>query len=159
MRRTARVFVVISVLLMGAAAAFAGEATHRKNSIKLLELLNIDKGLDQAVESMVAAQVRQSPQMGLYEEELRTFYMKYLSWSSLKEDMAKLYMAEFSEKELKELIAFYETPTGRKAVKSQTNLTKMTMLMQQRRVKENSDELKAMLEAKTEKLKKLQESR
>ena len=156
MRKVMVLFAATMILLLGVGDAMAGQVTHRKNTLKLLGIINIDKSLDSMVENMMAMQMKQSPQMSLYEEQLRTFYFKYIGWKALREDLAKMYMEEFNEKEIKELLAFYDSPLGRKAISSMGKLTQKTQVLQQRRVKDNTAELKASIDARTEELKKLQ---
>ncbi len=45
---------------------------------------------------------------------MKALFAKYMNWASLKDDMVKIYMAEFTAPELKELTAFYQTPVGKK---------------------------------------------
>ena len=54
------------------------------------------------------------------------WFYEEIRWEELKPKMIDLYVKEFSEQELKELLAFYKTPTGKKA------LSKLPTIMQQR---------------------------
>ena len=48
-------------------------------------------------------QVQQNPSIAPYEAVMKEFLAKYMSWDSLKADMIKIYMDEFTEPELGEL--------------------------------------------------------
>jgi hypothetical protein len=51
-----------------------------------------------------------------YLRVMREFVGKYLTWDVLKEKLAGVYAAEFTEAELNELNIFYSSPVGKKLV-------------------------------------------
>jgi hypothetical protein len=57
--------------------------------------------------------------------EARNFFQENFNWDIMKPKLAKLYVDNYTEDELKDIIAFYKTPTGQKT------LAKMPVLMQQ----------------------------
>jgi hypothetical protein len=57
--------------------------------------------------------------------EARNFFQENFNWEIMKPKLAKLYADNYTEAELKDIIAFYQTPTGQKT------LAKMPVLMQQ----------------------------
>ncbi|MCR5889077.1 DUF2059 domain-containing protein [Hymenobacter sp. J193] len=123
-------------------------AGQRKAAESLLEVMQSEKTTDQAINQMLTMQVEQNPNLKKVEPEMRAFMAKYMSWSSLKEEMVQLYAREFSEKELKELTKFYQSTTGQKFVSKQNMLLQSSMLLGQRRVQENLPELQRMIEEK-----------
>ena len=78
---------------------------------------------------------------------MKTFLGKYMSWASLKDDMAKIYMSEFSETELNELNKFYQTPLGKKTVQRMPALMAKGAEMGQKRIQEHLPELQATIQA------------
>ena len=76
---------------------------------------------------------------------MREFFNKYLSFDSLKADLAKLYLESFSVEEIKQLTAFYQTELGKKVVSQMPVLTQKSMLLGQQRVMEHMDELEAAI--------------
>jgi hypothetical protein len=78
---------------------------------------------------------------------MKAFLNKYMSWASLKDDMAKIYMAEFSESELNELTKFYQTPLGKKSIQKMPVLMTKGAEIGQKRVQEHLPELQAVLAA------------
>ncbi|MGI8821507.1 MAG: DUF2059 domain-containing protein [Chthoniobacterales bacterium] len=129
-------------------SARADEASHRKATETLLGLMEMETLLSQSVNQMLQLQVQQNPGLALYQAEMKAFLGKYMSWSNLKDDMVKIYMAEFSEAELKELTAFYQTPVGRKTVQRMPALMAKGAEMGQKRVQEHLPELQAAIAAK-----------
>ena len=72
---------------------------------------------------------------------MREFFNKYLSFESLKADLAKLYLESFSVEEIKQLTAFYQTELGKQVGSQMPVLTQKSMLLGQQRVMEHMDEL------------------
>ena len=78
---------------------------------------------------------------------MKAFLSKYMSWASLKDDVAKLYTTEFSESELNELNKFYQTPLGRKTVQKMPALMAKGAEIGQKRMQEHLPELQAAITA------------
>jgi hypothetical protein len=146
-------------ILLGAIALFqpatirADDASHRKAAEALLGMMDMDNMLSQTVDQMLAMQVQQNPAIAPYQAQMKTFLNKYMSWASLKDDMVKLYVAEFSESELNELNKFYQTPLGKKTVQKMPGLTAKGAEIGQKRVQDHLPELQAAIKAETEKKK------
>jgi len=45
---------------------------------------------------------------------MRELFREHLSWSALEPEYVRVYSEVFTERELREMIAFYETPLGQK---------------------------------------------
>ena len=56
---------------------------------------------------------------------------KAVGWDKLKPDMVKLYTTNFSESELKDLVAFYQSPLGKKVLEKMPQLTQQSAQMTQ----------------------------
>ena len=138
-------------LLIGAIALFsptltrADEASHRKAAEALLSQMNMDAVLNQAIDQMLQMQTKQNPAIAAYEQEMKAFLKKYMSWASLKDDMTKLYTEEFTESELGELNKFYQTPLGKKTLQKMPALMSKGAEIGQRKVQEHLPELQASI--------------
>jgi len=140
--------VIIASAFFAPLAARADEASHRKATEALLSLMDMESLLSQSIDQMLQLQVQQNPTIAPYQSEMKAFFAKYMSWASLKNDMVNLYMAEFTEPELKELAAFYQTPVGKKTVQRMPVLMTKGAELGQRRVQEHLPELQAAIQAK-----------
>ena len=140
-----------AIALFQSATARADEASHRKAVETLFGLMEMDSLLSQSVDKMLEMQVQQNPALVPYQAKMKTFLNKYMSWASLKDDMAKLYMAEFSESEINELTKFYQTPLGKKTVQKMPALMAKGAEIGQKRVQEHLPELQAELAASEKK--------
>ena len=140
-------------ILVGALAFFqsatirADEASHRKAGESLFGVMGMESLLSQSVDQMLAMQVQQNPALAPYQAQMKAFLSKYMSWASLKDDMTKIYMAEFSEAELNELTKFYQTPLGKKTMQKMPALMAKGAEIGQKRVQEHLPELQAALAA------------
>jgi hypothetical protein len=72
--------------------------------------MHVEQSVSRAIDLMVKAQVQANPQLGQFEDLLRAFLAKYVTWDALRDDYAKLSVDIFSEAEIKQLTSFYRTP-------------------------------------------------
>lgn len=123
-------------LLVGAVATPAAAETTAELSVKLVKMVvpqaNYDMMINQMTQQMGAAMGGKAPV-----EKLALVIREVLTYDELVTMTAELYAAKFTVGELKDLIAFYETPTGKKASRLLPELTaesmgKVTPLMMQR---------------------------
>jgi hypothetical protein len=128
------------------------EETHREAILELVSMMNMDTLLSQTIDKILDIQIQQNPSLKDYKETMSIFFNKYMSWESLKEDYIKIYQEEFTEDEIRDLIDFYKTNTGKKT------LVRLPVLMQkgaqigQQRVKDNQQELEEMILKRQEEL-------
>jgi len=120
-------------------------ATHHEAAMQLL----IDSGVESAMVAMQDVMLRQqielNPIIKPYEQVLRAFFAKYTSFEALREDFAKLYMERFSELQLRQIVAFYQTPTGKLAVHELPKVVEVAAALGKRKVEEHMAELKQMM--------------
>jgi hypothetical protein len=150
MKKLLVVLLLLNVAHLPAAFAQAG-GSHEKAAEQMLELMNMEMVLTQSVDEMLKAQMQANPAIAPYEDVMRKFFAKHMSWSSLKPDMVKIYTEAFTEKELNELNAFYQTPTGKKAVQSMPVLMGKGAQVGSQRVQQNMPELQAAIAAEAKK--------
>jgi hypothetical protein len=123
-------------------------AAHLKTASQLLDLVHVDRTTGQTVNLLLKMQLQQQPKLQPYEDVLRSFLQKYMSWDSLKDDYARIYAEAFTEDELRQIITFYKTPAGQKAINKIPTLMGMGAALGQKRVQENRAELQEMINAK-----------
>jgi hypothetical protein len=123
----------------------ADSASHKQQVETLFRLTQMEKKIQDSVDSVVQLQLRQNPKLGQHEQAVREFFTKYIGWNALKSDITGMYLSTFSEKELEQINAFYITPTGQKVI------TKLPQLVQQRnqlameRLQQNIGELQQII--------------
>ena len=137
-----------AIALVQPAIMRADEASHRKAAESLLSLMDMDTVMSQSIDQMLQIQIKQNPAIAPYEQEMKNFLKKYMSWAGLKDDMVKIYTDEFTESELGELNKFYQTPLGKKTLQKMPVLLAKGAELGQRRVQEHLPELQTAIAAK-----------
>ncbi len=157
MRKTSIIIFLIMNMLLSSLAV-AGEDTHRQAAEKLLYVADMEKALEESIEQMLNIQLKQKPSLAPYKEIMLRFLKKHMGFQSLKEDIVAIYIEEFTEKELNEIIAFYETPTGRKTIEKMPKLMAKGAQLGVSRVQQNIGELQQMIQAESDRIQKLREA-
>lgn len=157
MRKTSIIIFLIMNMLLSSLAV-AGEDTHRQAAEKLLYVADMEKALEESIEQMLNIQLQQQPSLAPYKEIMLRFLKKHMGFESLKEDIVAIYIEEFTEKELNEIIAFYETPTGRKTIEKMPKLMAKGAQLGVSRVQQNIGELQQMIQAESDRIQKLREA-
>jgi hypothetical protein len=119
---------------------------HYQAAELLLLTMNMKQVIDESLEQMLTLQLKNNPNLQPAEATLKQFFNKYMSWEALREDYIKIYMEEFTEKELKDMISFFKTDTGRKMAAKQTILMMKGAQLGQNKVQEHMSELQEMLQ-------------
>ena len=136
------------VLIAQPLTARADDATRRKAAESLLQLMDMQSVLTESVNQMLEIQIKQNPAIAPYQQEMKDFFAKYMSWQSLKDDIVGIYAAEFTEADLTELNRFYQTPLGRKSLQKTPQLLAKSAELGQKRVQEHLPELQQAIAAK-----------
>jgi uncharacterized protein len=107
--------LITVALMLAPVVALGDEQSHRKAAENLLLVMEVDKSLPKVVEQVVETQVQKNPQLASQRDVLQRFLTAYLNWEIVKEETITAYTHEFTEPELQQLTAFYQTPLGKKA--------------------------------------------
>ena len=122
-------------------------ATHLKAAQDFLIATNVNNQFGSVMDNMIkssSAQISEEHRAS-YLKVMNTFITKYFTWDALKDKIAALYAAEFTEDELIKLSAFYSTPLGKKVSSKLTILTQKGMLIGQQAVADHRPELEQMM--------------
>lgn len=145
-----RLFLVFSacVVMLGLSPSVrADSASHRAAVLELCDVMHMERTMQDSMRSMIDLQVQQVPEMARARPQLQKFFEKYLSWPALKEDFVKLYLEAFTEPELRQLITFYKTPTGQKAVQQMPGLMQRGAQIGANRLREHTAELVGLMQS------------
>lgn len=143
--RSAVVCLPLFFVLLGAAPQPAPVSSHEKAARELFRMVGGENLAVGGADAMMGM-IRDNPEMAPYEHVFRAWYRKVLAESNLEDEMVKLYMETFSEKELREIAAFYRTPVGRKAIAVMPELMRKGAEVGMERAQEHAEELHEMLE-------------
>ena len=131
-----------------APAAVAPSASAIAAATELLRLLDIEKVMRAGSEVMFDAQVQQQPLMAPFRDVMQAWLDKYMTFETMGPRLARVYAEEFTEAELRELIAFYRTPLGRKLAERTPELSRKGAEAGAAVAAEHMDELQRMIEAR-----------
>lgn len=152
-----RLRLICSALLLAASSqAFADAASHAAQAERFLELTRADK-----LTTPVYAQVQQmfaqrfaeaqapadkKALLESYQAKANAELNRAIGWDKLEPDMVKLYTTTFTEAELKELMAFYQSPVGRKVLEKMPLLAGQSVQISQQRLQSAVPEVNKLLE-------------
>lgn len=139
--------LLLTVLL--APLAVAGDNSAKRQEVEtLFRLTQMEKKIQEGVDSIVARELQQNPQLQNDRKALEDFLQKYVGWDALKDDIAAMYMRTFSEQELKEMNAFYITPTGQKVISVVPELVQQRNRLAMQRLQQHIGELRQTIQKK-----------
>ncbi len=120
MRAQVRCFLWIIILLSSFVSLSVAQdsSTHLAAAVEFLSTLNMQQVLSQTLDGSLKYQLKTNPQLAPYQDIMRSFLTKYMSWESLKDSLATIYAQEFTEDEIRALIDFYKTDLGRKTLET-----------------------------------------
>lgn len=95
----------------------------KKETVEFLKLTGAGEAFESAIEQ-IGAMVSEANKEVFTKEARGTL-------TGLYDKMAELYMAEFTQDEIKELVAFYNTDLGKKLATKQLGLTQKAMMFGQ----------------------------
>jgi hypothetical protein len=139
--RTLAPWILVSVFSTAAYAADTNTTPRYQSAEKLLNMMNMENLTALSTSNMVDAMMGRLPPKAQNRDALQAFFTKYVGWAALRDDFIQIYVEAFSEKELRDLIAFYKTPTGQKAITVVPSLMQKGAQIGQSRVQEHLPEL------------------
>lgn len=135
-------------LCMSATALYAENNNAQQEQVEtLFRLTNMEKKIQESVDSIVQLQISQTPQLAQHEKAIRDFFNRHIGWSALKNDITDMYMKTFTEKELEEINAFYITPAGQKVITQLPQLVQQRNQLAMMRIQQNIGELQKIIGA------------
>jgi len=139
------VVVAIAILITTGLAANAQDQSRRALAEELITLLKVQENAERSLammKQMLTAQIEQlrpltgkssvPPEVSGQMDKMIELVAQELSWDKLKDDYVSMYAELFTDQELKDLIAFYKTPTGQNFVNKQPELVKRSMDVSQK---------------------------
>ncbi|MEZ4333307.1 MAG: DUF2059 domain-containing protein [Myxococcota bacterium] len=142
----------LAVLITASSAAAEALDSHREAAAELLVLIEIERNMSSMASIMTDSMIQSNPLMAPYRNVIAEWATRTMSWENFRERFISIYMESFSESELRELIAFYRTPTGRKSIEVQPYLMERGAAFGVEVASEHQDELRVMIEKRSKEL-------
>ncbi|MDH5711423.1 MAG: DUF2059 domain-containing protein [Gammaproteobacteria bacterium] len=133
---------LLAVLVVKTSFASSDEALRAAE--ELLSMSGIEKTFSAQV--MVDNEIARNPSLEPFRGVMEDFFNKYMDYESARPELAALYMEAFSEQELKQIVAFYKTPAGKKVISIMPQLVKKVSQIGMSRLQANIGELKAAIQ-------------
>jgi hypothetical protein len=121
--------------------------SHIESAENFLIATGVNTKFPAIIENIVAAFSKQIPEdnRAAFADVMRKFMSKYYTWDILKVDLDKMYAAEFTEDELKQMSDFYSSPVGKKYAEKSVELLQQSMQIGQQVVVNHRPELEQMM--------------
>ncbi len=142
--------VVFVALIASPLMLTAGEK-EQKAAHELLQVGQYELLLCNNVDKVFKALSKMDPMIARHEVEIREFCQKNLTSESFTNELADVYAGIFTEKELKEIIKFYKSKTGKKMVETYPEVMKRMEGLAELHILRNLNELVEILLEKTHK--------
>ena len=148
--------------------AFA-EAGKRESVKELITLMEVDSMIENMYSQMDQMFASMGQQLGIKASEQKIFenYMKKVadsmqeevSWEKMEEPMIDIYLKNYTEDELQDMLTFYRSSTGRSLIKKMPTVMRESMLLSQNMMMEFMPKMKAIADEFAVKLQKHRESK
>jgi len=143
MKKKILLLAILLIAIVG--QSYSQTEVHKKAAEELLIASGAEQNFKTSMEKMMEIQTKSNPAMEQYSDIIKQWANKYISWSSLKDDMVKLYTDEFTEKELKEITKFYKSDIGLKLASKQGEIMTKGAEIGQKKALEHMPELQKMI--------------
>ena len=138
--------ILLLVLSLATTVTQAADNLSHKQQVEVLfRLTQMEKKIQESVDSVVQLQLRQNPQLAQHEETIHVFFTRHIGWAALKDNLLEMYMRKFTEKELQEINAFYITPAGQKVITALPVLVQERNQLAMMRLQQNIGELQQIV--------------
>jgi len=134
-------------IALAAAEPPAPDAAHEQAARELFDLVG-GKDLARTASLAMLNQLKANPELAPYEDVFKTWLDKVWTESDMGQEFVRLYTASFTEDELKQVIAFYKTPVGQKALQKMPELMQQGMAYGQQEAQAHLPELREAIAAR-----------
>ncbi|MBK7951764.1 MAG: DUF2059 domain-containing protein [Deltaproteobacteria bacterium] len=126
--------------------------SHREAAAEFLELMQVEQTMTNMSGLMADAMVKQNPKMAPYRDVVIAWSNETMSWSTHRDAFVELYVDALSEGELRDLIAFYRSPSGQKSIRVMPELMNRGAEIGNKAATANMGKLQSMIRARAAEL-------
>lgn len=139
-------FILFIAFSSAPLALSAGEA-EQQTALELLGVMQFEKVINDSTNASVEMLKKMNPEAVANEAAVRNFFKKCMDIEILKNETVAIYSDTFTVNELQDMIVFYKTSTGQKALQKLPEIMQRSMQSAQARVMGHIGELEAILTA------------
>jgi len=154
--------IILFFCFITSSITFADQVSHRAAALKFLEVTETQKMFDQMKDSyqqlitQYMSAVDLPPEAAEDYEAMKQDIVKladsFWSWEEMKDVYIDIIIKVYSEDEIKELIAFYESPLGQKVIAKSPELMKESVQKSQELFQNKMPEIQQVLNKRVEEL-------
>ncbi|MDT0584212.1 MULTISPECIES: DUF2059 domain-containing protein [Alteromonadaceae] len=156
-----RILIALSLVtvLVGNSQAQTTDETLEQ----LFDIMAVDETIDVVFEQMQSmvnnisgGPILTSEEQEVYDKyqlKILTLMKKELAADSMRQDLAQIYKQNFSDKELKDMLAFYQSPTGQSMLEKMPIVTQESMQASQRMMTNVMPKINALTEEMSKEMK------
>lgn len=89
----------------------ASESLSKKLAIEYIKIAKVKETFDETIKASINQTLRQDPTLEY--QEVEEYFNKYMGWDSMEEIVINLTIEAFTDQELKDVINFFKTPSGK----------------------------------------------
>ena len=152
MKRFATLFIFLATLGTLVKPVFADDAAARAIASKLIDMTrgkeSIRAGFDTVINGVISnMQAHGLPQAGVDEIKAAVdkWYSSEINFEDIRPKMIDAYVKDFSADELKQILDFYKTPVGQKAINEMPDVMRQGAVIAQDYTKEKIPDLNTAL--------------
>jgi hypothetical protein len=119
--------------------------------------MDLERTMMAGATAMIDLQVQQNATLGPFRDVMLKWAGKFMTWGAVSGPLTDLYTQTFTESELKEMTAFYKTPTGRKTLTEMPSLMQKSAALGAELAKAHTPELEQMIRDRAEEIQKATE--
>jgi len=138
--------------VLPAASAQGISPSHLRAAEELADAVDLRTVLSASADLVIQMELQRNPEIAPFEDVMRDFIGRTMGPEGLLPLMVELYAEAFTEAELREIAAFYRTPTGRRSIELMPALMARGAEIGRQLMAERRDELVALLEARAREL-------
>lgn len=143
-----KIFLIsfLIIILSLARVTFSLEKGHFEAGEQVVKIIFERENIKDRARAYLKKCIKINPQLSDYEDVFCNFFDKYYTYADLKDPLIKLYTDVFTESELKELLAFYNSSLGKKMFEKRAFLNKEQELIGVKIFETHQKELKIMMD-------------
>ena len=115
-------FLLILSLIASSTISIAMPSSHKDAAIEYLKAQHAIESTQKGALFMFELKIQRNPDLSSFRDIITKWVKKHYTWENLSPAMIKVAMDTFTEIELREMTAFYKTPTGKKLLKKNPEL-------------------------------------
>jgi hypothetical protein len=145
MRPAVLLLLALIAPAVGAEPAAKPTPGHLAAAMELVDALNLTDTAMAGASVALDAQIAANPDLEPYRDVMKSWAGRTLSKENMQPRLAALYADAFTEAELRQLISFYKTPVGRKALDAMPRLMQEGAEIGKQLADEHAPELQKMI--------------